>query len=189
MTPIQLAMPHARRPRPKCRVCEGRARGEGGAVSVPDGIDIVARGACAKCGVIVDAFHSFLGLIPIEVESEASHSEALCATRSALASERLAHAATKATLDDVMARAAANARDLESTRERLAGVEAAAGRLAGAVRAQRAAPSHTIRCHCDGDSSGCDACAALVRMLLALRDLDTLRAYDQAGRGGEVDHG
>jgi len=47
--PIQLAMPHARRPRPKCRVCEGRRLNTYGAPCsfCRRG---VARFVCPTCG-------------------------------------------------------------------------------------------------------------------------------------------
>ena len=49
---------------------------------IPDDADVVKREPCPVCGTLVDVFHEFTGLIPIEVEGdEANHTKTVCALR------------------------------------------------------------------------------------------------------------
>ena len=49
---------------------------------IPDDADVVKREPCPVCGTLVDVFHEFTGLIPIEVDGdEANHTKTVCALR------------------------------------------------------------------------------------------------------------
>ena len=148
---------------------------------------------------------------------EANRDAVIADLRSALASERLAHAATKGERDawiaeleiakaghmDAMVQRDAAVReadrwrhgvpiegdyictyslDLAETREMLAGVEAAAGRLAEAVRRHVGNVYAWARTASDAGETAEES----LRSAPTIEDIrDALRAYDQAGRRGE----
>lgn len=71
---------------------------------VPDDADVVKREPCPECGTLIDVFHEFTGLIPIEVGGdEANHTKTVCWLRAALKLRAGAEADARAAEDRLAA--------------------------------------------------------------------------------------